>query len=117
MEAYKEHNLRIPNKSKGDQIKRRRLLIGASVAIVVLVLIFRGGIEFTPDNLAADGVDLIPEINLDDCMSQIRATNPDMSEQDANDNCYTIEAVNQKDSSICSRVSDSFRPNCLGQFA
>lgn len=66
--------------------------------------------------VSADKVDLIPDINIDECMAQIRATNPEMSEQAANDNCYTLEAVNRDSKRLCNKVSEGFRGNCLAQF-
>lgn len=66
--------------------------------------------------LSADGVDRIPNISFIECLSSIRVVNPEMTEQEASDNCYTIEAVNQDDVSLCDEVSESFRSICLAQF-
>ena len=66
--------------------------------------------------LSADKVDVIPDISTSECLSQIKQTNPEMSDQDANDNCYSIEAVNKDDESLCDKVSAGFRANCLAQF-
>jgi hypothetical protein len=66
--------------------------------------------------LSADQVDTIPDISISECLAQIKATNPEMSDQDASDNCYTIEAINKGDSSLCDKVSASFRASCLAQF-
>ena len=66
--------------------------------------------------VSADGVDIIPDISISECLSEIRRANPEISEQAAKDNCYTIEAVNKGDSGLCNQVSESFRQNCLDQF-
>ena len=58
----------------------------------------------------------IPNISIQDCLEDIKETNPEMSDQAANDNCYTIEAVNKNDPSLCDNVSESFKAICLSQF-
>ena len=65
---------------------------------------------------SADKVDVIPDITPNECLTQIKQVNPEMSNQDANDNCYSIEAVNKNDKSLCDKVSEGFRANCLAQF-
>ncbi|MFQ5647966.1 MAG: hypothetical protein ACE5FW_01905 [Candidatus Aenigmatarchaeota archaeon] len=66
--------------------------------------------------LAADQTDWIPSISYQDCLVQIKETNPEMTDQQAQDNCLTIEAINTNDSSLCEQVSETLRQNCLGQF-
>jgi hypothetical protein len=66
--------------------------------------------------VAKDQVDIIPEIDISECLAQIKTTNPSMTEQQANDNCYILEAVNKNDPSICEQVSSSFKELCLAQF-
>ena len=66
--------------------------------------------------LSTDKVDLIPDINIDECLAQIKATNPEMSEQAASDNCYSLEAANKENKELCERVSEGFRATCLLQF-
>ena len=70
----------------------------------------------TAGETAADEVDVIPDISITDCLAQIKQTNPEMSDQDVNDNCWTIEAVNKGDSSLCDEVSEELRSVCLAQF-
>lgn len=72
--------------------------------------------EVQEQGRSADKVDFIPEISIDDCLAQVKATNPEMSAQDASDNCYSIEAVNQNNKRLCEQVSEGFRANCLAQF-
>lgn len=66
--------------------------------------------------LSADAIDDIPDISIDECLSQIKIENPEMSDSDAQDNCYTIEAVNKGDKGLCNKVSDSFKNVCLELF-
>ncbi|MBW2980550.1 hypothetical protein KY360_03980 [Candidatus Woesearchaeota archaeon] len=66
--------------------------------------------------LSADKVDFIPDVSISECKYEAKAANPEMSEQDVNDNCYTIEAVNKGDKALCDQVSEGFRANCLAQF-
>jgi len=71
----------------------------------------------TEGRLAADKVDIIPDISIDECLTQIKETNPEMSDQDANDNCYAIEAVNKQDKSLCDKIiNGNIRSACLNQF-
>jgi len=58
----------------------------------------------------------IPSISLVECLKQIKETNPEMPDQQAKDNCYTIEALNTNDKSLCNEVSEEFRPICEQQF-
>ena len=58
----------------------------------------------------------IPSISLVECLKQIKETNPEMPDQQAKDNCYTIEALNTNDKSLCNEVSEDFRPICEQQF-
>jgi peroxiredoxin len=69
--------------------------------------------EGTP---SVDQVDTIPDIGISDCLTQIKSTNPEMSDRAASDNCYTVEAINKNDKSLCDKVSSDFRANCLAQF-
>ncbi len=85
------------------------------MAISIMVLITLTGC--VPEaKVSADKVDVIPDISISECLTQIKQTNPEMSDQDANDNCYSIEAVNKGDKSLCDKVSAGFRANCLAQF-
>lgn len=87
-----------------------------AIFIVTLVTVIGCEVQEEGPKLAADKVDIIPDVSISECLTQIKATNPEMSDQDANDNCYAIEAVNKGDSSLCGRVSEGFRANCLAQF-
>ena len=58
----------------------------------------------------------ISSITLSECLSQIRETNPEMTDQQASDNCYTVEAINKNDKSLCAEVSEEFRSLCEQQF-
>jgi hypothetical protein len=49
-------------------------------------------------------------------LEQIKQLNPEMTDQEARDNCYIIEAVNKNDKSLCDQVSEGFREVCLAQF-
>lgn len=67
--------------------------------------------------LSADQVDVIPDIELSDCLQQIKATNPEMSGSDTQDNCIAIEAVNKGDKALCNQiVSPEIKQACLAQF-
>lgn len=68
------------------------------------------------EKLSADKVDIIPDISVAECLTAIKQTNPEMSDQDAKDNCYIIEAVNKADKSLCNKVSAGFKSDCLAQF-
>ena len=54
--------------------------------------------------LSADGVDYIPEMTYDECITEIQATNPEMSDTDARDNCIAIDAITSGDISKCSGI-------------
>ena len=58
----------------------------------------------------------MPDMGVSECLSEITQTNPEMSEQQAQDNCYTVDAVNKNDISICDKVSENTRANCLSMF-
>jgi hypothetical protein len=68
------------------------------------------------ETILAGDVDVVPDIDISQCLSQIKQTNPEMTDQEAKDNCYTIEAVNKVDKSICNKVSEEMRTNCLRLF-
>jgi PBP1b-binding outer membrane lipoprotein LpoB len=67
--------------------------------------------------LAPNQVDVIPEVNLDECIAGVKTTNPEMTEQNARDNCLVIEAVNKQDKTLCDQVSADFKEDCLALFA
>ncbi|MBW2965630.1 hypothetical protein KY342_00835 [Candidatus Woesearchaeota archaeon] len=72
----------------------------------------------TTPKVSADNVDTIPQIDISACLAQIKQTNPEMSDQDANDNCYAIEAINKGDKSLCNRVVNAdIKSACLAQFS
>lgn len=85
------------------------------MAIFIMTLITLTGCT-KEEKLSADKVDVIPDISISGCLTQIKQTNPEMSDQDAGDNCYSIEAVNKGDKSLCDKVSAGFRATCLAQF-
>jgi len=72
--------------------------------------------EAPPEKVAPDQVDIIPGISFQECMVKIRQDNPEMTQQAALDNCYTIEAANKNDINLCNKVSEGFRPKCLAMF-
>jgi len=89
------------------------------ITIFIITLVTLAGCKqeaVREGKIAADTVDIVPEMSISECLAQIRQTNPEMSDQDANDNCYTLEAVNKGDKSLCDRVSQGLRANCLAQF-
>ena len=86
------------------------------IALIALTACQKQQIVTEEGVLSADKVDVIPDISISECLTQIKQTNSEMSNQDANDNCYTIEAVNKNDKSLCDNVSAGFRPSCLAQF-
>ena len=59
------------------------------------------------EKLALDNVDVIPDIDIEDCLANIQKTNPDMSNRDANSNCLTIEAINRNDKKLCDEIKNS----------
>ncbi len=81
-----------------------------------MCLIALSGCKPKEPKLSADQVDYIPDISVKECLDQIKETNPEMTEQQALDNCYAIEAVNKNDPSLCDKVSEEFRAACLAQF-
>ena len=86
------------------------------IGFVIIALIALTGCKIEEQRLSADQVDVIPDISVNECLIQIKQTNPEMSDQDANDNCYSIEAVNKNDRSLCGKVSAGFKATCLAQF-
>ena len=59
----------------------------------------------------------VPDVSYSECLSMIKQTNPDMSDQTAEDNCHAIEALNTNDVSHCNQIVDSAIKNaCLAQF-
>ena len=94
--------------------KEIMLLVALAVAIIVAGAYIYPSI--TGNSVAADQVDTIPKIDVSECLTLIKSTNPEMSDQAASDNCLSIEAVNKNDPSICNQVSEGFRANCLAQF-
>lgn len=98
--------------------KKIKIVIGVIVLIVVaFVIVFTSlnKVE-TEEKIAPDGVDVLPDISFNECLSEIIQVNPEMNEQQARDNCYAIDAINKNDISICDKVSDSARENCLDMF-
>jgi hypothetical protein len=90
----------------------RKILTG----IFIVMLVMLSGCAAREPKLSADKVDLIPDISIDECLTQIKQDNPEMPDQAARDNCWSIEAVNKGDKSLCNKVSEGFRDNCLAQF-
>jgi len=99
-----------------------KIVVGIVIAVVALVIVLLiAGNQTVSEvaatgKLSADGVDIIPDISIQQCLDEIKSVNPEISDQAANDNCYSIEAVNKDDKSLCQRVSEGFRENCLAQF-
>lgn len=94
---------------------KKELMIGLiALAIVAVVIVFI--LPGSKEKIAPDGVDVMPDMGFDKCLEEIREVNPGMTEQQAQDNCYTIEAINKNDASICEEVSESMRANCLSMF-
>lgn len=107
--------------------KNNYTVAGVVIAVVVLIVALNAAPEgrffgafqdlFGPDEVvSADGVDFIPRLSVDECIEKVPQINGRMSYQQVHDNCYTIEAVNSGDISVCQQVSESFRPICLAQF-
>lgn len=100
----------------------QKILILAAVVIIVLVVAFllltgKPEPEATGPKLSADKVDVIPNIPIQECLDQIKTTNPEMSDSVAQDNCWAIEAVNKGDSSLCDEISSAdVKTACLAQF-
>ena len=91
----------------------RRIIL---ITFFILLLLITGCEVKEEQKLSADKVDIIPETDIEECLIQIKQTNPSMTEQDANDNCLIIEAVNKNDKNLCNGVTEDFRTNCLMQF-
>ena len=54
---------------------------------------------------------------LSECLIQVKEAYPEMSDQQAADNCfYMITALDTNDKSLCDAVSEEFRPFCEQQF-
>lgn len=104
--------------------KNIMMAIGAAVIIAIVVMVLgqpsaiteEREAELNPSVQAPEFTEGVPDITIQECLTQIKATNPEMTDQQANDNCYTIEAVNQNDPSLCEQVSEGLRQNCLDQF-
>jgi hypothetical protein len=89
------------------------------VTIFILTLITLTGCKVQEEELklSADKVDVIPDMGVSECLAQIKQTNPEMSDQAANDNCNAIEAVNKEDKSLCDKiVNRNIKSACLNQF-
>ena len=85
------------------------------VLIIVAFVIVFAQIS-NEEKIAPDGVDTMPNMGFNRCLSEISQTNPEMTEQQIQDNCYTIDAINKNDISICDKVSEDARANCLSMF-
>ena len=94
---------------------KKELMIGL-IALILIAIVIVFILPGPKEKIAPDGVDVMPDISFDNCVSEVMQTNPEMTEQQAQDNCYTIEAVNKNDASICEEVSESMRANCLSLF-
>lgn len=94
---------------------KKIMLIVIAVGLIVSALLLIGNKE---KNIISTPEDIIkiPDISIEECLVQIKETNPGMPDQAASDNCWTIEAINKKDKSLCGKVSDNFKPNCLAYF-
>ncbi len=56
-------------------------------------------------------------ITLSECLIQIKEAYPEMSDQEAADNCfYMVTALNTNDKNLCKELSEEFRPVCEQQF-
>ncbi len=97
-------------------MKRTILVLGLIVLMIALIGCKQTETTKTEGKLAPDGVDVMPDISIDECLEEIMIQNPEMTEQAAKDNCYTIEAVNKDDKSVCDQVSEAARANCLAMF-
>ena len=101
---------------------RRTILVLVGL-VAMMVLLTACATQTTPTTppvqegeLAPDGVDVLPDIDLSSCLTEIKQTNPEMSEQDARDNCLTLEAVNTGNQALCDQVSAGFKETCLAAF-
>jgi hypothetical protein len=99
------------------KMKKTYLVVGIVVLIVLIlaVVIIQQPIR-GEEQIAPDGVDVLPELNYRQCLSEIKKTNPEMNEQQAQDNCYTLQAIQEDDITICDKVSRPARTNCLRMF-
>jgi hypothetical protein len=95
---------------QGVKMKKTALIL-----ILFLCSVFLAGCP-QKAKMSADGVSTIPALGLEECLAQIKQTNPEMPDQDARDNCLIIDAVNKGDASICNQVSAGFKAVCLAQF-
>jgi len=99
---------------------KKTLFIISILALLILAGCQKQAAEETEEiegTLAPNKVDIIPKINLDECLTAIKQTNPEMTEQDAKDNCMIIEAVNKQNKTLCEQVSEDFKEDCLAMFA
>ena len=115
-------------KQKHTKVIVRSILTAVVViAIIILIVSFqKPDAETTPatthptageGTLSADQVDEIPDMAYAECMTEIKATNPDMSNADAKDNCLAIDAVNKANSSLCQQIiNPGIKQACLAQF-
>ena len=96
----------------------RNIIAVIAIAVLVMLVLTTQPQLFQPTGkLSADGVDTIPNISQSECLQQIRVTNPEMSDQDANDNCLAIEAVNKNNKELCDEIVNSdIKQACLAQF-
>jgi len=87
-------------------------------AMLILAVLALSGCQTTveQETEAETEEEAIPQMSIDECLKEIKEVNPDMTEQAASDNCWIIEAVNKQDSSLCNKVSESFKSVCLAQF-
>jgi hypothetical protein len=53
---------------------------------------------------------------INDCLTQIKQANSDVSNKDALDGCWFVEAVNRNDKSLCLQISEDSRETCFAMF-
>ena len=99
------------------KMKKTAVVIGVvAVIIIALAIVLLQQSIAGEERRAPDGVDIMPNLKFKQCLSEIKKINPEMNEQQAQDNCYTVQAINENDVSICDKVSTSARTNCLKMF-
>lgn len=101
-------------------IMNKKTIVWIIVVVIVilgLLVVLQQPTEEAGPILSADQVDYIPRMKYEECRDKIQEVNPEMSDQNADDNCRAIEAVNEKDPDICENIiNPEIKQGCLNQF-
>ena len=99
------------------ETKNTWVIIIIVIVLLAVVILIIPGKKVTTGKLSADGVDIIPAMTYRECMDEIQATNPKMSDSDAKDNCIAIDAVTKGNADTCDDITNpTIKQLCFDQF-